>query len=131
MKPIDLDEEQLYRQVTELLATAKQRAIRQFNRELVQTYFEVGRMIIEFEQRGRGRADYGKAVIRKLSARLNEHFGRGFSVGNLTNMRRFYRTYRKSQTVSAISSDSPFQLSWSHYVRLIRIDSWKTTVLRN
>ncbi|MCF6308624.1 MAG: PDDEXK nuclease domain-containing protein [Flavobacteriaceae bacterium] len=108
---------------------------------MVITYFEIGRMIVEEEQKGKARAAYGKALLKTLSQVLKNEFGRGFSVTNLKQMRQFYQIYQISQTVSdelkdlktqklsAISETqisetlSPkFNLSWSHYLTLIRID---------
>lgn len=93
------------------------------------TYFEIGRMIVEEEQEGKERADYGKQILKELSDVLTEEFGKGFSVDNLENMRRFYLVYGKSETLSRISenaisetSSRNFNLSWSHYLKLIRID---------
>ena len=90
----------------------------------VVTNFEIGRMILEHEQQGVRRAEYGKMVLKVLSERLTSELGRGFSEDNLSNMRRFYLVYkdtlieisekpsRKSEGVEKIS----IKLSWSHYV---------------
>jgi predicted nuclease of restriction endonuclease-like (RecB) superfamily len=83
---------------------------------MVQTYFEVGKIIVEHEQEGKEKAEYGKATLKDLSSKLTGEFGKGFSVDNLENMRRFYLTYN-SETVSR-----KFSLSWSHYVSLIKLD---------
>jgi predicted nuclease of restriction endonuclease-like (RecB) superfamily len=83
---------------------------------MVYTYFEIGRMIIEEEQNGNERADYGKQIISSLSQKLTLDFGKGFSQRNLEQMRQFYLTYSIPQTVSA-----EFLLSWSHYLKLMRI----------
>lgn len=85
---------------------------------MVETYFEVGRMIIEEEQGGNIRAEYGKQILIELSKKLTTEFGKGFSKRNLEQMRQFYLTYSKTQTVSA-----QFNLSWSHYLKLMRIDN--------
>lgn len=71
---------------------------------MVVTYFEIGRMLIEEEQNGKERADYGKHLLKELSKILSKEFGKGFSVDNLENMRRFYLAYGKSETLSRISS---------------------------
>lgn len=85
---------------------------------MVYTYFEIGRMIVEEEQNGNERAEYGKQILKELSKRLNTEFEKGFSQRNLEQMRQFYLTYSKTQTPSA-----EFNLSWSHYLKLMRIDN--------
>jgi hypothetical protein len=69
---------------------------------MVMTYFEIERIIIEEEQKGKKRAEYGKNLLKDLSIKLTNDFGRGFSVDNLENMRKFYTTYSKSETASRI-----------------------------
>ncbi len=85
---------------------------------MVITYFEIGRMIVEEEQNGKERAEYGKKIIEELSKRLNTEFGKGFSQRNLEQMRQFYLIYSKTHTLSA-----EFNLSWSHYLKLMRIEN--------
>lgn len=104
------------------------------NRTMVSTYFQIGRMIVEEQQDGEARAIYGKALLKELSKVLKAEFGKGFSADNLENMRRFYLVYGKSETVSRISAlpisetlsrksvGDEFSLSFSHYVKLMRID---------
>lgn len=116
-------------QIVDLLQSARNKVIRTVNQTMVMTYFEIGRMIVEEEQDGKERADYGKQILKELSNVLTKEFGKGFSVDNLENMRRFYLVYGKSETLSRISeytisetSIRDFDLSWSHYLKLIRID---------
>ena len=116
-------------QIVDLLQSARNKVIRTVNQTMVMTYFEIGRMIVEEEQDGKERADYGKQILKELSDVLSKEFGKGFSVDNLENMRRFYLVYGKSETLSRISesaisetSSRSFDLSWSHYLKLIRID---------
>ena len=123
-----------YSQIVDLLQSARNTVVRTVNQTMVLTYFEIGRMIIEEEQGGKARADYGKSLLKELSKVLTTEFGKGFSVDNLENMRRFYLVYGKSETLSRISSkaisETPsrelkpeeFLLSWSHYLKLMRID---------
>jgi prophage maintenance system killer protein len=85
---------------------------------MVYTYYEIGRMIVEEEQNGNKRAAYGKQILKELSKRLTTEFEKGFSQRNLEQMRQFYLTYSKTQTLSA-----EFNLSWSHYLKLMRIDN--------
>ncbi len=116
-------------QVVDLLHSARSQVIRTVNHTMVATYFEIGRMIVEEEQDGKERAGYGKQILKELSSVLNKEFGKGFSVDNLENMRRFYLVYSKSETASRILEDvisgtsfRKFTLSWSHYLKLMRID---------
>lgn len=78
------------------------------------TYWNIGRIIVEYEQQNQIRADYGKQTLRELSKELTREFGKGFSRSNLQNMRAFYLAYEKCQTVSG-------KLSWSHYCELLSI----------
>lgn len=70
---------------------------------MVYSYYEVGRMIVEEEQNGEQRAEYGKAILKELSKRLTESLGKGFSVENLKLMRRFYVVYSKDQIGQKVS----------------------------
>jgi hypothetical protein len=78
------------------------------------TYFEVGRMIVEEEQCGKARAEYGKNLLAELSAYLNKRVGKGFSVSTLTNARKFYNVYAFSISQAMLSQLYPFNLSWPH-----------------
>lgn len=75
--------------------------VRTINQTMVQTYYEIGRMIVEEEQNGKNRAEYGKRLLRDLSKVLTTEFGKGFSERNLEQMRQFYLVYSKPQTLSA------------------------------
>jgi predicted nuclease of restriction endonuclease-like (RecB) superfamily len=118
-----------FKQAIQLLHSARQQVIRQVNLTMVQTYFEIGKMIVEEEQQGKNRAEYGKHLLTGLSKALNKEFDKGFSITNIQQMRNFYLVYQKQQTLSANSENSiqqtvsaNFQLSWSHYLKLMRID---------
>lgn len=124
----------LFGRITELLSEARQFVVASVNHAMVLTYFEIGRLIVEDEQKGKERAEYGKSILKELSERLTKEFGKGFSVRNLEQMRKFYVVYSKSQTLSANSEnekyatvlrkpENPFRLSWSHYLQLIKIDN--------
>ena len=101
------------------------------NISMVYSYYEVGRAIVEEEQNGKQRAEYGKAILKELSKRLTENLGKGFSVENLKLMRRFYLVYSKDQIGQKVSTQfenlpvtregRKFFLSFSHYVFLMRI----------
>ena len=108
----------LEQRIIMLLENSRKKIVSNVNTTMVQTYFEIGRNIVEYEQQGEARAKYGKQVIKKLSQRLTLHFGKGFSVDNLENMRKFYLNYKNSETVFR-----NFTLSWSHYLKLMRIEN--------
>ena len=101
-------------EIRELLLNARQRVAVQVNTELLSTYWNVGKIIVEHEQENKDRADYGKQTLKELSKELTKEFGKGFSVSNLQFMRRFYQSYQIQQTVSV-------KLSWSHYCELLTI----------
>lgn len=84
----------------------------------MQTYWQVGRLIVEHEQQGAERAAYGKQQLQRLSAELTDRLGKGFDVTNLRMMRRFYQVFSIRETVS-------LELSWSHYTKLIKIENPK------
>ena len=111
-----------YNKISDLLKKARQGVVQTVNRTMVYTYFEIGRMIVEEEQNGKERAEYGKHLLEELSKTLKAEFGKGFSVDNLENMRRFYLVYSISETVSRKFKVLDFQLGWSHYLKLIRIE---------
>ena len=125
--------------ISELLEAARRAAARSINSIMTATYWEIGRRVVEEEQRGKQRADYGEQLIVRLAKDLTARWGRGFGYRNLYQMRQFYISYpRILQTVSAksilpsgawaatdivlreIATHLP--LSWSHYVRLLSIE---------
>lgn len=137
--------------LSSLIEQGRRMAVRYVNTALVGTYWLIGRRIVEYEQKGKKRADYGEAILRKISADLTKKFGKGFSYPQMKNIRQFYLSYpekgytlssqlthtakkqlpsgkyQKSQTLSSLSGIShtlsaKFQLSWSHYCLLMRID---------
>ena len=81
--------------VLDILKNARKQAKTALNISMVYSYYEVGRMIVEEEQNGEQRAEYGKAILKELSKRLTESLGKGFSVENLKLMRRFYIVYSR------------------------------------
>lgn len=101
------DDTEFYKQVSDLLISARQFAKRQLDSTIVTAYYEIGRMIVEREQQGQKRAQYGAKLIKGLSAYLTEQCGKGFSVVNLQSIRKFYQTYAPSiqQTLSAKSEN--------------------------
>jgi predicted nuclease of restriction endonuclease-like (RecB) superfamily len=114
----ELTNNDLFQKIANLLQTARQTVVRAVNQTMVYTYYEIGRMIVQDEQQGKERAEYGKQVLKELSKRLTAEFGKGFSADNLENMRRFFLAYSISETASR-----NFTLSWSHYIKLMRIQN--------
>ena len=104
----------ILQEIKTILDTARNNVARQVNNELLNTYWNIGRIICEYEQSDSARADYGKQTLRALSKELTKEFGKGFSVSNIQFMRRFYQTYQIQQTASV-------KLSWSHYCELLSI----------
>lgn len=98
----DLQNKVIFQQVAELLQNARQQVLRTVNSTMTITYFEIGRIIVEEEQNGKDRAEYGKKLLRDLSKQLTKEFGKGFSVVNLENIRKFYLTYSKSESLTRI-----------------------------
>lgn len=90
----------LVQKISDLLNEARQKVLYTVNQTMVITYYEIGHMIVEEEQNGKERADYGKLLISNLSKTLTEGFGKGFSATNLKQMRQFYLAYSKRQTLS-------------------------------
>ena len=107
----------IYQEIHNLLHNARQNIISNVNSTMTKTYFLIGKRIVEEEQDGNKRAEYGKNLIKMLSEKLTKEFGKGFSQRNLEQMRTFYVRYSIPQTVSA-----EFKLSWSHYLILMRIE---------
>lgn len=118
-----------FSQIVDLLQSARNNVVHTINQTMVTTYFEIGRKIVEEEQNGKDRAEYGKRLLKDLSKVLTSEFGKGFSVTNIQQMRSFYLSYQKQQTLSVKSENTnqqtlsvDFKLSWSHYLKLMRID---------
>ena len=118
MSKLGVNEDGFYSRILDLLKSARRAVVQSVNKTIVDTYFEIGRLIVEEEQNGKSKAEYGQSLITELSHKLTTEFGKGFSTTNLKQMRTFYLTYSKGQTVS-----DEFRLSWSHYLMLMRIDN--------
>ncbi len=106
--------QQLIDRIGECLAQGQLRAFEQVNTLLVETYWQIGQYIVEFEQKGNERAEYGSKLLTQLSRDLKTAYGKGFSRSNLQYMRLFYLSYKNCQTLSG-------KLSWSHYTELLAI----------
>lgn len=135
----------LFESVKHVLDSAFRNVYRAANTSMVMAYWEIGRLIVEEEQNGSSRADYGKQVLKELSGKLASEFGRGYSIANLKNFRQFYLVFPEvSQHNQKDNSDLPIrqtlssELSWSHFCLLIRVEHqvarefyMKETVLQN
>lgn len=106
----------LYRAIATVIQQARQQVKQAVNQQMVQAYWQVGRLIVEQEQQGQQRAEYGKQQLSQLSERLQNDFGKGFDVTNLRNMRQFYLAFPKRDALR-------LELSWTHYRSLIRIEN--------
>ena len=125
--------EEFYNRVILLLEQARSRVKSTIDTTMVYSYYEIGRMIIEEEQNGSSRAEYGKAILQGLSDRLTKRFGKGFSTENLKLIRRFYVVYSQDQIGETLSTQfdnlpvtkegRQFYLSFSHYVALMRMQN--------
>ncbi|MCY7410286.1 MAG: PDDEXK nuclease domain-containing protein [Chitinophagales bacterium] len=134
MKKLSI-QNQLYQSIRDLLVKAKDAAAYSVNQLLVITNFQIGKLIIEYEQKGNVRAEYSDQTLIQLSKKLSAQFGNGFSVDNLERMRRFYLMYKNSATVLRNSKNNLQKtgiqksatvlriLSWSHYLFLMRIEN--------
>ena len=108
----------IYQEIHDLLHKARQNIILNINFTMTKTYFLIGKRIVEEEQNGNKRAEYGKKLMKTLSEKLTKEFGKGFSETNLEQMRKFFKVYGIPQT---LSEEFQFNLSWSHYLILMRI----------
>lgn len=110
--------QQLLGQIAHDYQQGQVRAVQAVNTHLLATYWQVGQRIVEFEQHGKERAEYGKALIKQLASDLTLRFGKGFSRSNLIRIRQFYVAYPDFQ----ISATASHLLTWSHMVELLKID---------
>ena len=105
----------IYNRIREIIETARGNIAYAVNTEMVRAYWLIGKEIVNEEQRGRSRADYGEAILKKLSEKLTAEFGKGFDASNLWNIRQFYHAY---PILDALRRE----LSWTHYRILMRIE---------
>ena len=127
-----LENQKFYKEVVKLLNNARNEVKRTVDSIMTYTYYEVGRKIVEEEQKGKERAEYGKQLVENLSKILTREFGKGFSFTNLTQMRNFYLIYSKRSILQTVSEELEnnikiteiynFKLSWSHYIFLMRLE---------
>jgi predicted nuclease of restriction endonuclease-like (RecB) superfamily len=109
------DYQRLLGRISEVYTTGQVRANQAVNAHITETYWQIGHDIVEFEQGGKARADYGTALLANLSRDLTLRHGKGFSRSNVTRFRQFYLAYPKCAKASHI-------LSWSHYIELLKVD---------
>lgn len=119
--------ENLFKKASNHIHEAKIRFQRSVNTEMVRAYWLIGRDIVEAEQHGEKRADYGKYLVQNLSAKLTTQFGRGFSVSTLKDIRQFYLVYPDLEISHALRGQSTQEhistnLGWTHYRALMRVD---------
>ena len=105
----------LFKKISDTYTQGRLRAVQAVNTQVTETYWQVGRHIVEFEQAGKVKAEYGKALITRLARDLSLSYGKGFGRSNLIYMRLFYLRYPIGMTVSHL-------LSWSHILELLKID---------
>ena len=138
LKPV----ESTYQSVKQILEAARSTAYRAVNFAMIQAYWNIGRVIVEDEQKGRKKADYGDYLVKELSERLTKEFGKGFTISNIKYFRQFYLSFsighavrdqshalgRKSAGKAkshALRDESPIirnELSWTHYRLLLKVD---------
>ena len=107
---------ELYEQICNILLTSRNKAYTAVNETMVQAYWLIGKTIVEDEQNGNQRAEYGKETLHFLSSKLTEEFGRGFSVRTLQQLKKFYVVYPNTNALRS-------HLNWTHYRNLIKIKS--------
>ncbi|MBX3256589.1 MAG: hypothetical protein KF862_20805 [Chitinophagaceae bacterium] len=114
MKPASNKYNQLLDSIGLTIEQARQNAFKAVNTELVKANWEIGRHIVEYEQHGQERAEYGSELLSRLSKDLRQRYGKGFGRRNILDMRRFYLAYQKWQAV-------PAKLSWTHFITLLAV----------
>ncbi|PQA93432.1 Predicted nuclease of restriction endonuclease-like (RecB) superfamily, DUF1016 family [Chryseobacterium piscicola] len=110
---MEISEDSLFQSVKEIISQARERVFRVANSALLLTYWQIGQLIVEDEQQGKDRAEYGKFVLKNLSKKLTLEFGKGFDESNLRNMRSFFHSFPIRDAVR-------HELSWTHYRLLLR-----------
>lgn len=113
---MEIEKRDIFIDIKNIIELSRKKVISSINSTMTTTYFLIGKRIVEEEQGGEKRAEYGENLIIKLSEKLTRDYGKGFSKRNLEQMRKFYLTYSISQTVS-----EEFKLSYSHYLTLMRV----------
>lgn len=117
-KKVKKKQSTVYERVYHIINDARSRALYAVNTEMVNAYWLIGKEIVENEQKGKKRAGYGQKLLNSLSQYLTRHFGTGYSVANIKNMRQFYLIYPKRYAVRS-------ELTWTHYRLLMRVENEK------
>lgn len=112
---MEISEDSLFQSVKEIIRQSREKVFRIANSTLLLTYWQIGKLIVEDEQQGKERAEYGKQTLKNLSKRLSLEFGKGFDESNLRNMRSFYQAFPNCDALR-------HELSWTHYRLVIRLD---------
>ncbi|WP_294703228.1 PDDEXK nuclease domain-containing protein [uncultured Fusobacterium sp.] len=115
---MEIEKRDIFVDIKNIIELSRKKVITSINSTMTTTYFLIGKRIVEEEQGGEKRAEYGKSLIKNLSIRLTESYGKGFSETNLKQMKSFYLAYKKGQILS-----DEFKLSYSHYLTLMRIEN--------
>ncbi len=110
---MEVSEDSLFQSIKEIINQSREKVFRIANSTLLLTYWQIGQLIVEDEQKGKERAEYGKYTLKKLSKKLTLEFGKGFDESNLRNMRSFYNIFLIRDAVR-------HELSWTHYRLLLR-----------
>ncbi|MEY4877021.1 MAG: hypothetical protein RL708_2170 [Bacteroidota bacterium] len=111
-----LQDNTVFESIKEVILLSRQRVYRMANSALLETYWTIGKLIIEDEQQGNSKAEYGRATLKNLAQQLTLEFGKGFDDSNLRNMRTFYKSFPIRDTLR-------HELSWSHYRLISRLDT--------
>ncbi|HEC45157.1 MAG TPA: DUF1016 domain-containing protein [Bacteroides sp.] len=114
-KDLTQNTHRLLKKIQKILEKARNKVYRSANTEMLRAYWNIGREIVEEEQKGKDRADYGSALLEELATRLTDLFGKSFSSRNLRYMRQFYREFPKWNAVRS-------ELSWTHYRMLMKVE---------
>lgn len=105
--------------IKQILQKARHTSYTAVNTEMLKAYFEIGEKIVEQEQEGKERAEYGVRLLEAISEELIRDFGKGYGVTTLKNMRSFYKVYKNK--IGQSVTDEFFKLSWTHYCELLKI----------
>lgn len=104
-------------EIKQILSQARQKTYQAINTAMIEAYWNIGRKIVEEEQNGKQRADYGKEVVKTISLELSKEFGKGFSERNIRKHRQFYITFPEIENWPTLSA----KLNWSHFQRVLKV----------
>ena len=111
-------------EIKKILKNARQKAYTAVNSAMVEAYWKIGRRIVEEEQRGKERAEYGKEIVKNLSKELTEEFGKGFGERNIRNIRQFYILFSDYEKWKSLIS----KLTWTHIQKVLRVSDEKARI---